>query len=81
MRSAEFQNWDSGMRIVECGVRSLRQEEGEPYLEQSRSPDAIRGIPPSRVLDFAEPVLSTVEGLPPGYFALPLRLSQKWGTP
>src|SRR5438034_7220170 len=35
----------------------------------SRSPDEIRGIPPSRVLDAAEPVLSAVEGLYPGYFA------------
>ena len=36
---------------------------------RSRSPDEIRGIPPSRVLDAAEPVLSAVEGLYPGYFA------------
>src|SRR5213593_4908693 len=34
-----------------------------------RSLDEIRGPPPSHVLDSAEPVLSAVEGLHPGYFA------------
>jgi len=35
----------------------------------SRSPDEIRETPIPRVLDSAEPVLSAVEGLHPGYFA------------
>src|SRR2546425_10713397 len=75
--------WSRGSRLLPARfviTRAAGLARTEPFFpvlmqcrcslaEQFRSPDEVRGIPPSPRLDSAEPVLSAVEGLHPGYLA------------